>query len=107
MTWCFPCVTFGKTYHRLHKSGILTDTILRIDRYLPLAPLRLLLRRSPLNPHLDAASEYAREVQLLGYLSRYIALSFRYGCCSHVQQEREAAHREPMPSAGGDAQKCN
>lgn len=23
MTYCLPCVTFGKTHHRLHKSGTL------------------------------------------------------------------------------------
>ena len=39
MTWCIPCVTFGKTHHRLRKGGSLEgyepiNTSVRLASYL-------------------------------------------------------------------------
>ena len=79
MTWCIPCVTFGKTHHRLRKNGNLdgyepinTSVSLRgkrqenttADIYLPVPPLlRQRLRRSPLDPHVHAARRHPLQVQ--------------------------------------------
>jgi len=101
MTWCLPCVTFGKTHHRIHKNG-------NLEGYEPVNTSCLLLCGSAFVglsciPLAMQRAEVRNKYNLQGSCLGDIALTLCCGCCSLVQQEKEAAHREPL-IAGGNKQ---
>ncbi|KAF7549741.1 hypothetical protein G7046_g8250 [Stylonectria norvegica] len=94
ITWCLPCITFGKTHHRLHKSNSLegyepinTSCLLFCGsgcfglHWLPIALQRATIRDKH---HLE------------GNCLVDIATACCCGVCDLVQQDKEAAHREPL-----------
>jgi len=99
MTYCLPCVTFGKTHHRVHKSGSL-------EGYEPINTSCLLLCASgcvglhwiPLSMQ---RAEIRQKYHLQGSCLTDIATSCCCALCSLVQQEKEAEHREPLMAQGG------
>jgi len=99
MTWCLPCVTFGKTHHRVHKNGSL-------EGYEPVNTSCLLLCGSACVglsciPLAMQRSEVRKKYHLQGSCIEDILLSCCCGCCSLVQQDKEAASREPLMGDGG------
>ena len=93
VTWCCPCVTFGRTHHRLHKSGSLegyhfvnASCILScVSGILPCLPLAMLtIQRA------DVRKKYNLE----GSCLTDMAINCCCGVCSLVQQDKEAEHWE-------------
>lgn len=85
MTWCLPCVTFGKTHHRIRKNGSMEGyepintsvrpfslSLLSLPLTTSIVPhvLRLHLRRPPLDPPFYAARRHPQQVQPPGQLPR-------------------------------------
>jgi len=97
MTYCLPCVTFGKTHHRLRKNGSL-------EGYEPINTTCLLFCASgcfalhwlPMSmQRADVRTKY----NLQGDCITDIALSCCCGLCSLVQQDKEAEAREALNSS--------
>ncbi|KAI3317349.1 PLAC8-domain-containing protein [Xylariaceae sp. AK1471] len=92
ITWCLPCVTFGKTHHRLRKNG-------NLEGYEPINTSCLLLCGSScfglhwLVMALQRAN-VREKYHLQGNCLVDIAASCCCGCCSLVQQDKEAAYWE-------------
>jgi len=92
MSWCLPCVTFGKTHHRLHKSS-------NLEGYEPINTSCLLLCGSScFGLHWIPLSMQRAEIRaryhLQGSCLVDIATSCCCGLCSLVQQEKEVADHE-------------
>jgi len=94
--WCLPCVLFGKTHHRVHKDA-------NLEGYEPVNTTCLLLCGSAcvgcsIIPLAMQRAEIRRKYHLQGTCIEDILLSCCCGLCSLVQQDKEAAHREPLMS---------
>ncbi|RYO74287.1 hypothetical protein DL766_007016 [Monosporascus sp. MC13-8B] len=102
MTWCLPCVTFGKTHHRLRENG-------NLDGYEPINTSCLLFCGSGCFglhwiPMSMQRADVRKKYNLEGSCLLDIAASCCCGCCSLVQQDKEAAHREPLVNGSADTQ---
>lgn len=99
MTCCLPCVTFGKTHHRMKKSA-------NLDGYEPVNTSCLLLVGSAcvglsIVPLALQRAEVRAKYGLEGNCISDILLSCCCGCCSLIQQDKEAEHREALLAQGG------
>jgi Cys-rich protein (TIGR01571 family) len=91
-TFC-PCVVFGRIHHRLHKNGSLegynwlnTSCLFSAgSRFVPFLPLALFSMQR---------ADVRRKYDLQGSCVSDILLTCCCGCCSIIQQDNEAAHRE-------------
>jgi len=99
ITCCIPCVTFGKTHHRLRKNGSL-------EGYEPINTSCLLFCGSscvgatPCLMAMQKADIRAR-YNLQGNCLVDLATACCCGCCDLIQQDKEAAYR--TASASGQA----
>ncbi|KAK5662344.1 hypothetical protein OQA88_8254 [Cercophora sp. LCS_1] len=98
ISWCVPCVTFGKTHHRLHKSA-------NLEGYEPVNTSCLLLWGSGcFGLHWVPMSMQRREIRerysLQGNCLTDIATACCCGVCDLVQQEKEVAL---LSEKGGEA----
>ncbi|KAI1817953.1 PLAC8-domain-containing protein [Poronia punctata] len=99
VTWFLPCVTFGKTHHRLRKDGDLkgwepinTSCMLFCgSSCFGLYGLMTALQRQDLREKYD----------LQGNCLVDIATACCCGCCDLAQQEKEAAYWEGMGKGKG------
>ncbi|EON96358.1 putative plac8 family protein [Phaeoacremonium minimum UCRPA7] len=96
ITWCLPCVTFGKTHHRVRKDP-------KLQGYEPINTSCLLLCGSacvglhwiPMSmQRADIRSKYNLE----GTCITDIAAACCCGLCDLVQQDKEAEYRESLVS---------
>jgi Cys-rich protein (TIGR01571 family) len=92
MTWCIPCVTFGKTHHRLRKNGDLNG-------YEPINTSCLLFMGSAcVGLHWVPMSMQRAEIRsrynLQGSCLVDIATACCCGLCDLVQQDKEVDTRE-------------
>ncbi|ROT42036.1 PLAC8-domain-containing protein [Sodiomyces alkalinus F11] len=90
---CLPCVTFGKTHHRLNRDA-------NLDGYEPVNTSCLLFCASScVGLHwIPAAMQRAQvraKFHLQGTCLGDLALSCCCACCSLVQQEKEAQEKAP------------
>ncbi|KAM7210204.1 PLAC8 family domain containing protein [Rhypophila decipiens] len=95
MTYCLPCVTFGKTHHRLRKDGNLAG-------YEPINTSCLLFCGSGcfglyFIPMAMQRADIREKYHLEGSCLTDIALACCCGLCDLVQQEKEVAHRKARP----------
>jgi len=99
ITYCLPCVTFGKTHHRIRKNGSL-------EGYEPINTSCLLFVASgcfglhwiPMSlQRADIRAKY----NLQGNCVTDIATACCCALCDLVQAEKEAAHQEPLLAQGG------
>ncbi|KAJ9138401.1 PLAC8 family-domain-containing protein [Pleurostoma richardsiae] len=98
MTWCLPCVTFGKTHHRVRKDA-------SMQGYEPINTSCLLFCGSsccglhwiPLSMQ---RADIRERYNLQGSCITDIALACCCGCCDLVQQEKESEAREPLNGGG-------
>ncbi|KAI8623494.1 PLAC8 family-domain-containing protein [Xylariaceae sp. FL1651] len=91
VTWCLPCVTFGKTHHRLHKDA-------NLDGYEPINTSCLLFCGSGCCglwwvPTVLQRSDIRTKYNLQGSFLLDLAASCCCHCCTLVQSSKEAAHR--------------
>ncbi|TWU72636.1 hypothetical protein ED733_000703 [Metarhizium rileyi] len=99
VTYCLPCVTFGKTHHRVRKNGSLegyepinTSCLLFCGagcfglHWIPMAMQRMNIRD---------------KYNLRGSCLEDILASCCCHCCSLIQQDKEAEHREQQLLASG------
>ncbi|KAK4086563.1 hypothetical protein Purlil1_9179 [Purpureocillium lilacinum] len=94
ITYCLPCVTFGKTHHRIHKNGDMTG-------YEPINTTCLLFCGSGcFGLHWIPMSMQRQNIRekynLEGSCLVDIALSCCCWCCTLVQADKEAEHREGL-----------
>jgi Cys-rich protein (TIGR01571 family) len=94
ITWCLPCITFGKTHHRLRKNG-------NLDGYEPVNTSCLLFFGSSCCclywlPTAMQRQNVREKYNLQGDCITDLAASFCCGCCVLVQSDKEAAHREGL-----------
>ncbi|KAK1754208.1 PLAC8 family-domain-containing protein [Echria macrotheca] len=92
MTWCIPCVTFGKTHHRLRKNG-------NMEGYEPINTTCLLFCGSGcVGLHWIPMSMQRAEIRarynLQGSCIVDIATACCCGICDLVQQDKEVALHE-------------
>ncbi|KAI0391360.1 PLAC8 family-domain-containing protein [Xylariaceae sp. FL0594] len=94
VTWCLPCVTFGKTHHRLRKGGggdlagyepVNTSCLLFCGSACVGLPWLL----TALQRH-----DLREKHHLQGSCLVDLATACCCGCCDLVQQDKEAAYRE-------------
>ncbi|KXJ94596.1 PLAC8 family-domain-containing protein [Microdochium bolleyi] len=102
MTWCLPCVTFGKTHHRLRKNG-------SMEGYEPINTTCLMFCASscvalhwiPMSmQRADIRSRY----NLAGSCLVDIATACCCGLCDLVQAEKESEQREALLRNSAGAQ---
>ncbi|KAM7203614.1 PLAC8 family domain containing protein [Naviculisporaceae sp. PSN 640] len=91
MTYCLPCVTFGKTHHRLRKDGNLAG-------YEPINTSCLMFCGSGcfglwFIPMAMQRADIREKYHLEGSCLTDIALACCCGLCDLVQQEKEVAYR--------------
>ncbi|GAO15861.1 uncharacterized protein UV8b_07745 [Ustilaginoidea virens] len=98
VAYCFPCVTFGKTHHRVVKNG-------NLDGYEPINTSCLLfcgagcfgLHWVPLAmQRMNIREKY----HLQGSCVEDLVLSCCCHCCTIIQSDKEAAHREALLQGG-------
>ncbi|KAM0809815.1 putative PLAC8 family-domain-containing protein [Seiridium cardinale] len=92
VTWCLPCVTFGKTHHRLRKDS-------NLGGYEPVNTSCLLFCGSTCFglhwiPIALQRADIREKYQLQGNCIVDIASACCCGCCDLIQQEKESAHWE-------------
>jgi len=100
LTCCLPCVTFGKTHHRIRKNANLegyepinTSCLVVIGTsFICLSWLPLALQRA------DIRTKYNLE----GDGKTDLLWGCCCGLCNLVQQDKEAAYREGLLAAGGE-----
>ncbi|KXX77772.1 Protein PLANT CADMIUM RESISTANCE 9 [Madurella mycetomatis] len=102
--WCVPCVVFGRTHHRLRKSPTL-------EGYEPINTSCLLMCASGCVglwwlPVAMQRADIRTKHNLEGSCLFDIATSCCCGCCSIVQQDKEAADRELGNGAVQEAYKA-
>jgi len=102
LTYCLPCVTFGKTHHRVHKDG-------NLQGYEPINTSCLLFCGSGCFglfwiPMAIQRADIRQKYNLEGDCVTDIAASCCCGLCSLVQSDKEAAYQEPLLAqhAAGD-----
>jgi len=98
ITWCLPCVTFGKTHHRLHKDA-------NLQGYEPINTSCLLLAGSAcvglsIIPLVMQRAEVRKKYRLEGSCITDIGLTCCCGLCSVIQQDKEAEYREANGAVG-------
>lgn len=99
MTYCLPCVTFGKVHHRLHKDGSLQG-------YEPINTSCLLLCASGCFglhwiPVAIQRADIREKYHLQGDCVTDIAASCYCAPCILCQGEKEAAYQEPLLAQNG------
>ncbi|KAL1858089.1 hypothetical protein Daus18300_010090 [Diaporthe australafricana] len=99
ITYCLPCVTFGKTHHRLRKNG-------RMEGYEPINTSCLLFCATGCFglhwiPQSMQRADLRDRYHLRGNCATDIATACCCILCDLVQQEKEAEHREPLMNPGG------
>ncbi|KEZ42517.1 hypothetical protein SAPIO_CDS5735 [Scedosporium apiospermum] len=99
ITCCLPCVTFGKTHHRMRKNA-------NLEGYEPINTTCLLLVGSScvglsLIPLAMQRADVRAKYHLEGNCISDILISCCCGCCSLIQQDKEAAHQEALLAEGG------
>ncbi|UKZ65060.1 uncharacterized protein TrAtP1_006262 [Trichoderma atroviride] len=91
ITCWVPCLTFGKTHHRIHKSGTL-------EGYEPVNTSCLLFCVPGL--HCILASMQRQSIRgkynLEGTCLEDMAKSYCCACCNLIQLDKESAHREAL-----------
>ncbi|KAK3349634.1 PLAC8 family-domain-containing protein [Lasiosphaeria hispida] len=92
ITWCLPCVTFGKTHHRVRKDG-------NLKGYEAINTTCLLFCGSALFglhwiPMSMQRANIREKYNLQGNCLVDIATACCCGLCDLVQQDKEAAYRE-------------
>ncbi|KAJ6441431.1 Class II DAHP synthetase family protein [Purpureocillium lavendulum] len=102
ITYCLPCVTFGKTHHRIRKNGDLTG-------YEPINTSCLLFCGTGCFglhwiPMAMQRQNIREKYNLQGSCLMDIALSCCCHCCTLVQGDKEAEHREGLLSNGAGVQ---
>ncbi|KAL8297987.1 hypothetical protein RB597_007040 [Gaeumannomyces tritici] len=98
ITWCLPCVTFGKTHHRMHRD-------VELQGYEPINTSCLLLCASAavglaVIPVTMQRADIRQRYNLEGSCITDIAVACCCGICDLVQQDKEVAHREPLLAGG-------
>ncbi|KAL2760960.1 hypothetical protein ACRALDRAFT_1073412 [Sodiomyces alcalophilus JCM 7366] len=93
---CLPCVTFGKTYHRLNRDP-------NLEGYQPVNTSCLMFCATAcLGVHwIPGAMQRAQvreKFQLSGNCITDLALSFCCACCTLVQQEKEVQEKSSLVS---------
>lgn len=99
ITCCVPCLTFGKTHHRITRNGDMTS-------YEPVNTSCLLLWASgcvglACIPVAMQRAELRQRYNLEGSCLVDIATACCCGCCDLIQQDKEAAAREPLNAGAG------
>ncbi|KAL2207925.1 PLAC8 family protein [Sarocladium strictum] len=94
ITCCVPCVTFGKTHHRLRKNG-------NLDGYEPINTSCLLFCGSSCFgvhwiPTAMQRENIREKYNLEGSCVKDLLASFCCPCCTLMQSDKEAAHREGL-----------
>jgi len=102
ITWCLPCVTFGKTFHRTHKSATM-------EGYEPINTTCLLFLASSCFalhwiPTSIMTAELRRKYHLQGNCIEDIAKSCCCALCQLVQNEKESIVREKELGGGSATQ---
>ncbi|KAM3517422.1 hypothetical protein NHJ13051_008994 [Beauveria bassiana] len=98
ITWCLPCVTFGQVQHRIQRSG-------ELEGFEPLNTSCLLLCGAACVGCFCVPVAMQRQMirekyNLEGNCIEDIARTFCCGCCSIVQHDKEAQHRERLLRQG-------
>lgn len=91
ITWCAPCVTFGKTHHRLRKDPNLRDYNplnascigFWLSSYFCCHWLPLLLQRHDIKTKYNLDGDFATDC----------LKAWCCGCCDLIQQDKEAAYQ--------------
>ncbi|KAL2266004.1 hypothetical protein VTJ83DRAFT_5356 [Remersonia thermophila] len=94
LSWCCPCVVFGRTHHRLHRNADLQG-------WEPVNASCLMMWASGCVclhwlPVAMQRAEIRAKHNLQGDFLTDVALAFCCGCCSIVQADKEAEHREKL-----------
>jgi Cys-rich protein (TIGR01571 family) len=92
ITWCLPCITFGKTHHITRKGG-------NLEGYEPINTSCLLFLGSMCVglhwiPQSMQRADIRRKYQLKGTCITDLAVACCCALCDLVQQEKEATYRE-------------
>jgi Cys-rich protein (TIGR01571 family) len=102
LTYCLPCITFGKTHHRVHKDA-------NLQGYEPINTSCMLFCASGCFglfwiPMAIQRADIREKYNLQGDCITDIAASCCCGLCSLVQADKEAAFQEPLlaQNAAGD-----
>jgi Cys-rich protein (TIGR01571 family) len=98
-TYCLPCVTFGKTHHRLHKSA-------NLEGYEPINTTCLLFCASGCFglhwiPMSMQRAEIREKYNLAGSCIVDIATACCCALCDLTQAEKEVEYRAPLLAQGG------
>ncbi|KAK2604073.1 hypothetical protein N8I77_007032 [Diaporthe amygdali] len=101
VTYCLPCITFGKTHHRLRKDG-------KMEGYEPINTSCLLFCASGCFglhwiPMSMQRADLRDKYHLRGNCATDIATACCCVLCDLVQQEKEAEYREPLMAQAGRA----
>ncbi|KAG5981788.1 hypothetical protein E4U55_002566 [Claviceps digitariae] len=99
ITFCVPCVTFGKTHHRVEKDGSLAG-------YEPINTSCLLFCAAgcvglPCIPVAMQRMNIRQKYHLQGSCLQDLVLSCCCNCCVMIQSDKEAEHREGLLSGSG------
>ncbi|KAK7699023.1 hypothetical protein SLS64_011936 [Diaporthe eres] len=102
ITYCLPCITFGKTHHRLRKNG-------KMEGYEPINTSCLLFCASGCFglhwiPMSMQRADMRDKYHLRGNCATDIATACCCVLCDLVQQEKESEHREPLITLAGSVQ---
>ncbi|ATY64797.1 DUF614 domain protein [Cordyceps militaris CM01] len=94
ITWCLPCVTFGQVQHRMQRS-------VDLEGYQPVNTSCLLLCGAACVGCVCVPIAMQRQMMrekynLEGGCLEDIARTYCCGCCSIVQHDKEAQHRERL-----------
>ncbi|KAF4966387.1 hypothetical protein FSARC_5896 [Fusarium sarcochroum] len=105
ITCCVPCVTFGKTHHRLRKNGSL-------EGYEPVNTSCLMFWGSTCFglhwiPLALQRANLREKHHLQGSCLVDLATACCCGCCDLIQQDKEAEYREAQVAAGEQGYKAN
>ncbi|KAH7178171.1 PLAC8 family-domain-containing protein [Fusarium sp. MPI-SDFR-AT-0072] len=105
ITCCVPCVTFGKTHHRLRKNG-------NLQGYEPINTSCLLFWGSTCFglhwiPLALQRANLREKYNLQGSCLVDLATACCCGCCDLIQQDKEAEYREAHTSAPAEGYKAN
>lgn len=105
ITCCVPCVTFGKTHHRLQKNN-------NLDGYEPVNTSCLLFWASTCVglhwiPLALQRASLREKHNLQGSCLVDLATACCCGCCDLIQQDKEAEYREAQSVATGEGYKAN
>ncbi|KAG8676385.1 hypothetical protein FPOAC1_002388 [Fusarium poae] len=105
ITCCVPCVTFGKTHHRLQKNS-------NLQGYEPVNTSCLMFWASTCVglhwiPLALQRANLREKHNLQGSCLVDLATACCCGCCDLIQQDKEAEYREAQSVATGEGYKAN